>query len=145
MRVCKKCEEEKPLEDFPDYKMPVKGKDPVIRQRHTCRTCFNRGVVEWFDENPTAKVRSHIKRTYGLDFDEYRDLMKNGCEVCGTFEGLCVDHDHSCCPEKGYSCGKCIRGALCRAHNLAEGYCHSDPEEAMRLVEYMVRTSRRRS
>lgn len=34
---------------------------------------------------------------------------------------LDVDHDHDCCPGT-YSCGKCIRGLLCRSCNIKRSY-----------------------
>lgn len=43
------------------------------------------------------------------------------CGVCGVHESevpskyakLHIDHDHTCCPGAGKSCGKCVRGLLC--------------------------------
>lgn len=75
-----------------------------------------------------------------------------GCEVCSTDivtktrdpdsgkwrAQLVVDHDHSCCPVDSHSCGRCIRGFLCRQCNLAEGLLRSDPQIAMQLSRYLI-------
>lgn len=80
---------------------------------------------------------SHSRgRNYGMTGEEY-DLFKQGaCEVCGTDENLCIDHDHSCCPGKT-SCGGCVRGVLCSNCNTAEGFLRSDPERAEALARYL--------
>jgi hypothetical protein len=56
---------------------------------------------------------------------------------------LAVDHDHSCCPGKK-SCGKCIRGVVHMACNIALGLMKDDPvmlRSAARYVEEHVRAS----
>lgn len=42
----------------------------------------------------------------------------NACARCKTTETKqwCIDHDHNCCPGR-FSCGKCIRGILCKSCN----------------------------
>ena len=54
-----------------------------------------------------------------LNPKDYFDLYVQGCHNPGCDEtaNLEVDHDHSCC-EGGNSCGKCIRGVLCRGCNM---------------------------
>lgn len=49
-----------------------------------------------------------------------------------------IDHDHSCCPGS-YSCGKCIRGLLCRKCNT---HLHplEDPKRLAELLDYLRRT-----
>lgn len=55
---------------------------------------------------------------------------------CGATDNLHIDHDHSCCPQKG-SCGKCVRGLLCRDCNVSLGSLHEDPRRIRGLVDYL--------
>jgi hypothetical protein len=44
------------------------------------------------------------------------------CFICRSkVPAVVFDHDHSCC-DGNYSCGKCLRGTLCHAHNIALGH-----------------------
>lgn len=54
---------------------------------------------------------------------------------------LVIDHDHACCPG-AVSCGGCIRGLLCRAHNSAIGLFRDDRSHLRAAAEYLERTSR---
>lgn len=57
---------------------------------------------------------------------------------CGSRESLQLDHDHSCCPRTAgvsRSCGKCVRGWLCRSCNLALGLLQENPRKIQGLLE----------
>ena len=60
--------------------------------------------------------------------------QKNACGMCHEpfAEGspICVDHDHTCCPGEKMSCGKCLRGLLCRSCNTALGHIERKSELA---------------
>lgn len=73
---------------------------------------------------------------YKLHPREYKRLIKTQCKVCGSKENLCIDHDHSCCPERT-ACGKCIRGVLCGACNKSEGHLKTF-ENAYNLSLFMT-------
>ena len=129
-KTCIKCSTEKPVEEFYKYKAPG-GKTYT---RRSCKVCF--------DERPSMSSESrkkvNLRHKYGLSWEAYQELVKDGCEVCGTHEKLVVDHDHSCCPGKE-TCGNCIRGILCDRHNRAEGMLRGNPDEAIALAAYMMR------
>lgn len=72
------------------------------------------------------EIRAHsLKRRFGLTPAEYDDLLARqggGCAICGKTpeqngRRLPVDHDHSCCPDRYRTCGRCIRGVLCTPCN----------------------------
>lgn len=50
-------------------------------------------------------------------------LAKQGgvCAMCGGQNPNEVDHDHQCCPGRD-SCGKCVRGILCKKCNWRVGW-----------------------
>ena len=76
-------------------------------------------------ENPNA----HVKWRYQISVEKYQEMLANQnyvCAICkqkettvikGQTISLAVDHDHSCCPGRK-SCGKCVRGLLCKSCNL---------------------------
>jgi len=58
------------------------------------------------------------------------------CASCGATEFLHVDHDHRCCPTAA-TCGKCVRGLLCRGCNQALGHLQESPERMLALAAYI--------
>lgn len=95
---------------------------------------------------PCASSRTHAKRVadvYSITADEYAALLAaqgGACFVCRRVprsKRLAVDHDHSCCPGP-VSCGRCVRGLLCRACNRdVLGHLKDDPAALLRAVEYL--------
>lgn len=83
---------------------------------------------------------------YSLPIDEFIAMYnpenyRCGNLGCGSTEELNLDHDHSCC---GYvehttklSCGKCVRGWLCRGCNIALGHLREDPRRIEGLLRYI--------
>lgn len=81
-----------------------------------------------------AMRRGYLKLKYKITPEQYNEMAKDGCEICGNkglpHKKLHIDHDHSCCPvnydkkgRTGYfkTCGRCVRGILCDACNQAVG------------------------
>lgn len=118
MRTCTYCKHEKPLEAFCLNK---RKRDGI---HTTCRDCVR---------------ESALRRKYGIDNRTYEAMLAaqgGGCAICGRSDDvLCVDHNHACCPGRE-TCGKCVRGLLCRACNGFLRYL-DEPHTFDRVVEYM--------
>lgn len=96
------------------------GKAPVVEGKARCSDC-------------SAAWRA---RNYGLTGEQLNELIRGGCAICGSLEGLAIDHDHRCCSGTK-SCGKCVRGALCRIHNTMAGFF--ERKDAALVKEYVDR------
>lgn len=83
-------------------------------------------------------------RNFQMTQESYESLLDSqggGCAVCheppGDKRRLSVDHDHSCCPEAGKSCGKCVRGILCASCNSALGNARDSIKILRDLARYL--------
>lgn len=102
--------------------------------------------------HPIRYVVPRLKE-HNVPHEMARRLLTNpGCEICGTdllqrrndSNGrvrplLVVDHDHACCPGGSHSCGKCVRGLICRACNAAAGQLYDNADSARALAAYLDR------
>lgn len=86
---------------------------------------------EWQKAHPerTAEYdrRKRIK-SYGLTVEEYETILARGCAICGTHEGVVLDHNHGT--------GR-ARAGLCRLHNMGIGFFSDDPEALRRAADYL--------
>lgn len=88
-------------------------------QERTEEILMNNGSPYLVDK---LKEMSVVYR-YGIDFETYKQMTSNGCNICGVVPEytLHIDHDHSHCTNtKG--CPKCVRGALCARCNSSVGF-----------------------
>mgnify|MGYP002361969110 FL=1 len=109
----------------------------------------------WYEKKKAAgEVRTyntevHRFRRHGTTKEQFEELVAsqgNRCAVCrrdGDWQTLCVDHDHECCPGT-WSCGSCIRGALCKRCNGALG-AFADSPEKLRAAAIYIESNRRAS
>ncbi len=133
MITCKHCSVEKKQDEFPVYKV-VDGRKYY---RGSCTECYNTAHGVRRSLNTEYRREYRLQLNYGISREQFEELAKDGCAVCGTKENLCVDHDHACCPGK-VTCGECIRGILCNRHNMAEGWLNGNADEAIALAAYMM-------
>lgn len=77
-----------------------------------------------------ATTEAHTKHQYGISLEEYHDCMSTSdvCEVCGTDDRLCYDHDHTT--------GE-FRGVLCRQCNVSIGGLGDTLESLEKAVSYL--------
>lgn len=74
-----------------------------------------------------------VKKKYGLEWDEYLDLLErynHQCAICGESDDICVDHCHVT--------GK-VRGILCRQHNAGIGNLGDTAESVYKAYQYLAR------
>jgi hypothetical protein len=94
----------------------------------------------WATANPDRVRVTDVRRKYHLEPEEHLALYTGFCAGCGEpmeFVGSVIDHDHSCCPETGKSCGECIRGLLHPQCNVAIGMAQESPARLRALADYL--------
>lgn len=111
------------------HREEVKGKAAAYRQAHP-EEKRARDAASYMAHRET-RGGSGLRWRYNLTAEAYDALLaaQGGvCAICGQCETatrlgrvlpLSVDHDHACCPSSR-SCGRCVRGLLCRSCNHGE-------------------------
>ena len=69
--------------------------------------------------------KSHPNRSHGKGFSHLRGKQ---CEICGTADNLCGDHDHK---------ANKFRGTLCRTCNVGLGMFQDKIALLFKAVEYL--------
>lgn len=104
----------------------------------------NARQADGLDSNCTvcARVKSVMIR-FNLTESAYWQMLEQQrgvCAICGdppNGKSLSVDHDHGCCPERGRSCGKCVRALLCAPCNTAIDSMRDDPSRLRAAAAYL--------
>jgi len=71
-----------------------------------------------------------VKSKYNITPEEYVQYMKTSdcCEICGSIDNLCYDHDHITMK---------FRGVLCRSCNKAIGQLGDTEESLQKALAYL--------
>lgn len=110
-KPCSKCKVEIPLEEYGPAKNGKYGR------RSTCSPC--------------RKSWEYPKR-YGVTREQYLKNMASSdcCELCGTKQTLCYDHDHATME---------FRGILCRMCNSSLGHFGDNEDGLRKVIKYLNR------
>lgn len=127
---------------FPENSFGANGRslDGLATYCLTCIRAKQRATLE------QQRDRSRLRR-FNMSREQFDALLASQggvCAICqsdspGTKHHWCVDHDHRCCPERGQSCGECVRGILCTACNKAIGLLRDEPAVIARALDYLDR------
>ncbi len=158
MRICTKCGEAKPPSEY--YRDSGRT-DGLYLWCKVCAlaatTAWNHANPEraaktrraWIDANPDRWFELNVLKYYRMTLKHYVALLKLQKGVCAICHNKCrppkrlsVDHDHKCCPDDG-SCGKCVRGLLCRACNQGLGQFDDSIERLRSAIDYLEQTRQR--
>lgn len=157
-KICSLCKQDKPLNEFHKKASGKHGvrsqckecrkaplKEWQIDGKRTCVSCHERKLIESFTLSHTGSPRKYCKEcrqrftVYGLtkaDLDKLLTEQDYKCLICEAFlEKFAVDHDHSCCPSRHKSCGKCVRGLLCTQCNTRLGWFEVYGTKAIEYLE----------
>ena len=114
--------------------------------RETFKTNHPNYRQEYRQKNKQKLRTEHISLRYGISLEEYQKKLinQNGrCAICSIeFDDSVmnttphVDHDHTCC-SGNKSCGKCIRGILCRGCNIGLGAFRDNSKTLEKAISYL--------
>lgn len=134
---------------------PTAIRDELGRKR--CRLCrewqetdnfqASRGCADGLNPRCKRCMRGRkLVENFGITITEYEAraaAQLGACAICGDKpDVLHVDHDHACCPEKGKSCGNCIRALTCGQCNTAIGLMRDNPDRLEAAAAYLRQYAR---
>lgn len=131
LRICKRCEREAYSED--DLLLFVPCSQSKHGYKNICKICANKRNSEHPKKNDW-KTDHQTKKRYGIDRETYLGRMASSscCEICGSKEELCYDHDHTT---------MAFRGVLCRACNRSIGQLGDTAEGLEKALAYLRKES----
>ncbi len=111
-----------------------------------CEHWLKREEFRYSASNPPSYLQSYCKKcrylsAHHFTLKQYEALIKEQKGVCAFPHCLNlpehIDHDHQCCNSKSTSCGKCVRGVLCRKHNVGLGMFSDSPKILLDAIGYL--------
>ena len=123
MRKCRRCEEEKELDNFPISRTGKKGQ---IYRKPDCKPCDNK-------RKSVANMLQKFNMT-PKDYDNMLSSQDGGCAICSTDTPrgngrFHIDHCHTT--------GK-IRGLLCSKCNVGLGQFDDNTDKLSGAIRYLT-------
>ena len=115
MHPCSDCKELKPRSEFYGNEKRSGTCKPCSRDRSKAYYEANKAKAyevhrQWVADNP-ERVKAHkAKSAYGIDYDEYFEMMARPCAICGSGDDLRIDHNHDTNEVRGTLCDRCNKG-----------------------------------
>lgn len=132
-----------------------KSNRTALKAQIKCTMC-----AQWFVRNSgsqkycspscvdNAKKIGHLRWSlsarYAMSVDAFNEIVQrqgNACAICqesfANRKSIHVDHAHSCC-NSSVSCGRCVRGFLCRRCNQLLGMAEDRTDILTQAVEYLA-------
>lgn len=153
VRECKECglkaRSKEELLLFRTDKRCKHGVQPI------CKDCYNKKRrAEYTGSIPltaTQQTNKNAMARYGISGDEYNKCMSTSdvCEICGSTEKLCYDHDHITGEFRGVLCSKCNRhiGGLGDSYDgVKRALRYLKPKEVVHSIElpYFITLGKKR-
>lgn len=127
-KICSRCGEEKPIDNFYSY-------------RPACKPCLNEAQRRSRATRPNYHRANNLKQRYGMSLDEYHTIIANqnfSCPICAVeisetieYKGqrpIVVDHNH----ETGE-----VRGILCSMCNMMLGHARESTKILYKAIVYL--------
>lgn len=129
--------------------------NPVVPKEKICENCHRAFMpssvnrkIKFCSELCQARA-GNVRQIYKIEVSRIWEMLEKQdykCAICQleiNRETAHLDHDHNCCPTNPEvshqrSCGKCIRGLLCRYCNFGLGNFRDDIERLHGAITYLT-------
>jgi hypothetical protein len=128
IKVCSKCNTEKPLDSFGVNKATKDG------LQYHCRPCLSKQRKKSY--SPERRASKNLERKFNITLEDYDALLAQQggkCAICKSEEPkgkrFSVDHNHAT--------GE-VRGLLCNPCNMGIGLLQDSPDVLESAKEYLL-------
>jgi len=128
IKVCTKCNTDKPLDSFGINRATKDG------LQYHCKACIREYAKKTY--TPECRANKNLRHKFGITLEDYDSMLaqQDGkCAICRSEEPkgkrFSVDHNH----ETGE-----VRGLLCNSCNVAIGLLKDSPAVLEAAKEYLI-------
>jgi len=109
-KFCKKCNQEKHVDDFPIRQVSNSSGGKTRKRRHECRLCYNEYIKNYLKGN--SKHKERVANGKQAKRNKVREIKeKSECQICGYNKTPNALHFHHIDPKDkkfniGWACGE---------------------------------------